>query len=161
STSLGGTAMNSGPGKRPRLPMPDWLTASCAAISPMRSHSAGPQKGSTGTKSTVPAMRVLSPSVSNRLIERMPDSPAVSLRQLSSTPTPSEVTMPMPVTTTIGRPALPCVPAIRSSLLGLEHDLFRKPVPTFRDHALRRFEQREPFAAPMADPGDDHLGEFF
>jgi hypothetical protein len=36
----------------------------------------------------------------------MPDSPAVSLAQLSVLPAPSEVTTPMPVTTTIGLPNL-------------------------------------------------------
>ena len=37
---------------------------------------------------------------------RMPDSPAVSFAQLSVLPAPSEVTTPMPVTTTIGLPDL-------------------------------------------------------
>jgi hypothetical protein len=62
-------------------------------------------RGSTGTKSIVPAMRVFKPSVAKRVMAWMPDSPAVSLRQLSAVPMPSEVTAPMPVTTTIGRPA--------------------------------------------------------
>src|SRR5262249_33273695 len=57
-------------------------------------------------KSTVPATLVLSPSVPNRVISRIPDSPAVRRRQLSAFPAPSEVTRPLPVTTTIGRPAL-------------------------------------------------------
>jgi hypothetical protein len=34
----------------------------------------------------------------------MPDWPEVSFFQLSSLPMPSEVTMPMPVTATTGRP---------------------------------------------------------
>ena len=37
---------------------------------------------------------------------RMPDSPAVSFAQLSVLPAPSDVTTPMPVTTTIGLPNL-------------------------------------------------------
>src|SRR5262249_34197359 len=139
ATSFGGTATNSGPGNRPRLPMPDWLIASCAAISPMRSHSDGPQNGSTVTKSTVPAMRGLSPSVSKRLIVRMPDSPAVSLRPLSSRPAPSEVAVPMPVTTPTGGPALSCVPLMLIS------------------SSSHRLDQCEAFAAPMADAGDRHL----
>src|SRR5262249_49806097 len=121
--------------------MPDWLIASSAAISPMRSHSDGPQNGSTAMKSTVPAMRVWPPSVANRRIAWMPDPPAVSLRQLSSSPAPSEVTMPIPVTTTIGRPALSCVCAIASPPL------------------LHRLDQREALAAPMTDAGDRHLSE--
>jgi hypothetical protein len=36
----------------------------------------------------------------------MPDSPAVSLVQLSCLPAPSDVTTPMPVTTMIGLPNL-------------------------------------------------------
>ncbi len=52
-----------------------------------------------------PAIVVFSPSVGKRVIVRMPDSPAVSFVQLSVLPAPSDVTMPMPVTTTIGRPA--------------------------------------------------------
>src|SRR5665647_3840298 len=54
----------------------------------------------------VPAMRVFRPSVGKRVMARMPDSPAVSLAQLSVLPAPSEVTTPRPVTTTIGRPIL-------------------------------------------------------
>src|SRR5258708_24507674 len=57
-------------------------------------------------KSTVPATVVLRPSVPNRVICRIPDSPAVRRRQLSDLPAPSDVTRPPPVTTTIGRPAL-------------------------------------------------------
>ena len=62
--------------------------------------------GSTVTKSTVPAIVVFSPSIGKRVTVRMPDSPAVSLAQLSALPAPSDVTMPMPVTTTIGLPKL-------------------------------------------------------
>src|SRR6266446_2143942 len=57
-------------------------------------------------KSTVPATLVFSESVPNRVIFRIPDSPAVRRRQLSALPAPSEVTRPLPVTTTTGRPAL-------------------------------------------------------
>ena len=98
--------MNSGPGKSPRLPMPDSATASSAARSASRSDSSGDDSGSAGTKSTVPAKRVFSPSVAKRVMFLMPDLPAVSFFQFSALPAPSEVTTPMPVTTTIGRPAL-------------------------------------------------------
>src|SRR5690242_16211193 len=57
-------------------------------------------------KSTVPAIVVFRLSVGKRVMVRMPDSPAVSLLQLSVLPAPSEVTTPMPVITTIGRPNL-------------------------------------------------------
>ena len=43
---------------------------------------------------------VFNPAVEKRLIARTPDWPAQSLRQLSAAPTPSEVTMPRPVTAT-------------------------------------------------------------
>src|SRR5437762_12873506 len=46
------------------------------------------------------------PSIGKRVTVRIPDSPAVSLRQLSALPAPSDVTTPMPVTTTIGLPHL-------------------------------------------------------
>ncbi len=55
-------------------------------------------------KSTVPLMRVERASVGNRVILWMPDTPPVSAAQLSSSPCPSEVMTPMPVTATIGRP---------------------------------------------------------
>ena len=64
------------------------------------------EKGSTETKSTVPAIVVLRPSMGKRVMVRMPDSPAVSFFQLSDLPAPSEVTTPMPVMTTIGLPNL-------------------------------------------------------
>ena len=73
--------MNSGPGKSPGLPMPDCAIASSAAISASRCDSSGALiAGSTATKSTVPAMRVFSPSVAKRVISRMPDWPARQLR---------------------------------------------------------------------------------
>src|SRR6201996_5074143 len=62
--------------------------------------------GSIGMKSTVPAIVVFRPSVGKRLMVRIPDSPAASFFQLSVLPAPREVTTPMPVTTTIGRPSL-------------------------------------------------------
>src|SRR5713226_8209687 len=106
STSTGATARNSGPGKSPLLPMPDCATASSVAISASFSVSAVDEEGSTVTKSTVPAIVVFRPSIGKRVTVRMPDSPAVSLAQLSSLPAPSEVTTPIPVTTTIGLPNL-------------------------------------------------------
>jgi hypothetical protein len=90
--------------------------ASSATISAMRSPSSVEQNGSTGTKSTDPAIVVLRPSLGNREMRRIPDSPAVSLAQLSALPAPSEVMMPMPVTTTTGRPLLSFERAISSLL---------------------------------------------
>ena len=67
----------------------------------------------------------------------MPERPAVSAAQLSSLPWPSEVTTPMPVTATSGRPCLS-----RSAIWLL----------------LKRFDQPHgAFAAPMADGGDERL----
>jgi hypothetical protein len=65
-------------------------------------------------KSIDPAMVVFSPSVGKRVMVRMPDSPAVSFFQLSALPAPSEVTTPMPVTTTMGLPNLSCVAVMLS-----------------------------------------------
>jgi hypothetical protein len=98
SISTGATARKSGPGKSPFAPIDACVMASSATRSASRSASVVEQNGSTGTKSTVPAMVVRSASVGNRLMRRMPDCPAVSLRQLSAMPVPSEVTTPMPVT---------------------------------------------------------------
>src|SRR5712672_4440090 len=106
STSTGATARNSGPGKSPLPPMPDCATASSVAISASFSVSAVEDDGSTVTKSIVPAIVVFKPSIGKRVMVRIPDSPAVSFAQLSSLPAPSDVTMPMPVTTTIGLPNL-------------------------------------------------------
>src|SRR5689334_1517977 len=129
--------MNSGPGKSPRRPIPDSATASSAARSASRSNNSGEDSGSAGMKSTVPAKRVFSPSVAKRVIFLMPDLPATRLFQVSALPAPSEVTTPMPVTTTIGRPALSWWGGMRFSLGG--------------------FHECQSFAAPMADGGDDHL----
>src|SRR5262249_31668692 len=113
--------------------MPDCATASSAAMSASRPASAGEVRGSTGTKSTVPAIRVLSPSVGKRLIARMPDWPAASLLQLSLLPAPSEVTTPMPVTTTTGRPDV----SRKDAMLVLPADLDVRSVD--------RFDEREAF----------------
>src|SRR5262245_43559376 len=145
SISTGATARNSGPGKSPLLPMRASPTASSATIAAMRSPSSVEQNGSTGTKSTVPAMVVLRPSLAKRVIRRMPDSPAVSFAQLSALPAPSEVMTPMPVTTTIGRPFLSCDDAI--SLL-LQRARVQR---TLSGHAL---DQRHALAAPMTHGGD-------
>src|SRR6185437_6073731 len=85
-------------------------------------------------------MRVFSPSVGKRVIALMPDFPAVSFAQLSALPAPSEVTTPRPVTTTIGRPSLSVLAAI-----------FRT-TPSADD-----VNQRQPFAAPVSDPGHHNL----
>jgi hypothetical protein len=115
SISTGATARNSGPGKSPLLPMRASSMASSATIDAMRSPSSVEQNGSTGTKSTLPAIVVLRPSLAKRVMRWMPDSPAVSLAQLSAFPAPSEVMTPLPVTTTTGRPLLPRDDAIQAS----------------------------------------------
>ena len=81
-------------------------SASSVAISASRSVRPVEENGSTVTKSTVPAIVVFRPSIGKRVMVRMPDSPAVSFAQLSALPAPSDVTTPMPVTTTIGLPNL-------------------------------------------------------
>src|SRR5438309_1530897 len=110
SISTGATARNSGPGKSPLLPMRASSIASSATTAAMRSPSSVEQNGSTGMKSTVPAIVVLRPSLAKRVMRWMPDSPAVSLAQLSALPAPSEVITPMPVTTTTRCPLLPHAP---------------------------------------------------
>src|SRR5262249_11047336 len=84
-------------------------------------------------------MVVRRPVVSNRVMRRMPLSPAVSFVQFSSLPVPSEVTMPMPVTTTMGRPALSRVA------------MPRIPVPS------PPFDESHTLATPVSDAGDRHL----
>jgi hypothetical protein len=100
-------------------------------------------KGSTLTKSIVPAIVDFKPSIGKRVTVRMPDSPAVSFAQLSVLLAPSDVTMPMPVTTTIGLPKLSRgADIIPPSMLGMErcraprhslaHSLVGKPGPAWR-----------------------------
>src|SRR5512142_2702524 len=72
-------------------------------------------------------MRVFNPSVGKRVMALMPDSPAVSLAQLSVLPAPSEVTAPRPVTTTIGRPIL----SLPAAIFALLSRLYR-PAPGLR-----------------------------
>src|SRR6185437_6724168 len=141
SISIGGTATNSGPGKSPRDPIPDSEIASSAARSAKDSDSAAVQDCG-GRKSMVPAMRVLRPSVAKRVMARMPDSPAVSLAQLSVLPAPSEVTTPSPVTTTIGRP-----------ILSLIDGMLVLP-------SIDPLDQRQGFAPPMADTSYQDLAQF-
>src|SRR4051794_30475322 len=149
SISTGATARNNGPGKSPLAPIEANVIASSAARSASFSASVVEQNGSTGTKSTVPAMVVRSASIGNRLMRRMPDSPAVSLRQLSAIPVPSEVTTPMPVTAT-GAPT--------EGPLGEDAISFSLSM-SLRLSALRLSAhgvyQRHAFAAPVAD-GRDH-----
>src|SRR6266480_239423 len=133
SISTGATARNSGPGKSPLLPTRASPIASSATIAAMRSPSSVEQNGSTVTKSTVPAIVVLRPSLAKRVMRRMPDSPAVSLAQLSALPAPSEVITPMPVTTTTGCPLLP--DAIQAS-------------------SADRFNKRHALSAPVTDGRD-------
>src|SRR5882757_10805379 len=144
SVSTGATARNSGPGKSPLLPMPDCASASSVTSSARRSVRPVDEEGSTVTKSTVPAMVVFSPSIGKRVTVRMPDSPAVSFVQLSSLPAPSEVTTPMPVTTTIGLSSLSrgaaMIPPSNWKLL------------------IDRLDQRHAFALPVTGPHDDNLG---
>src|SRR5450432_1913674 len=145
STSTGATARNSGPGKSPLAPMPAWATASSAARLARRSESSVDVKGSTLRKSTVPAIVVRRPSVGKRVSVRMPDSPAVSFAQLSVLPAPSEVTTPMPVTTTIGRPNLSRAAVMLSPP-------FIKVCPALR--LPDRLDQGHAFTPPV--PGADH-----
>src|ERR1700716_1198936 len=148
STSIGATARNSGPGKSPLLPIADCAMASSVAISASRSERSVEEKGSTGTKSTVPAIVVFRPSVGKRVMVRMPDSPAVSFVQLSALPEPSDVTTPIPVTTTIGLPNLSRVAVIST--------------PSSRwTGSADCFDQRHAFAPPMASPHHDNLGRGF
>jgi len=110
-----------------RDPIPDCTIASSMASSARRSAIAGADSGSTVRKSMVPAILVLRPSVPKRVMEWMPDSPAVSRFQLSTFPAPSGVTRPVPVTTTIGRPALSCMAAITNLLPGILRRCFGAP----------------------------------
>ena len=77
---------------------------------------------------------------------RMPDSPAVSFAQLSVLPAPSEVTTPMPVTTTIGLPNLSRGAVMFSPSV--------EPAPC----SLDRLDQGHAFAPPVAGPDHDNLG---
>src|SRR5262249_37781845 len=117
--------------------MPDWSIASSATFMAMRSPSSVEQNGSTGMKSTVPAIVVLSPSLGKRVMRWMPDSPAVSFVQLSALPAPSEVMMPMPVTTTTGRPFLSCADVM--------------PECSSRRRSRRLLDPSQTFAAPLTD----------
>src|ERR1700754_654437 len=139
SSSTGATARNKGPGKSPFAPMFACATASSAATSARRSERMVDEKGSIGKKSTVPAIVVFRPSVEKRVIVRMPDSPADSFAQLSALPAPNEVTTPMPVTTTMGRPNLSRFAVMVSP-------------------QLYSLDQRHAFAAPVASPDHHNLG---
>src|SRR6202011_2735913 len=119
--------------------------ASSAATSARRSERSVDEKGSTGMKSIVPAMVVFRPSVGKRVMVRIPDSPAQSLAQLSVLPEPSDVTTPMPVTTTIGRPNLS-----RAAVMISPSDL--------RPDSNDGFDQRHAFAAPVSGPDHHNLG---
>ena len=68
SISIGATARNSGPGKSPLQPIFASASASSATIAAMRSPSSVEQNGSTGMKSTEPAIVVLRPSLGKRVI---------------------------------------------------------------------------------------------
>src|SRR5450755_2817818 len=151
STSTGATARNNGPGKSPLLPIPDCASASSVAISPRRSLRPVELNGSTGAKSTVPAIVVFRLSVGKRVMVRMPDSPAVSLVQLSALPVPSDVTIPMPVTTTIGLPKLSRGAAISSP--AVSHLVQKASV-----SLLDRFDQSHALAPPVACADHHDLG---
>src|SRR6202047_1887638 len=145
STSTGATARKSGPGKSPLRPMPDCSSASSVAISASRSVRPVDEEGSTFTKPTVPAIVVFKPSMGKRVTVRMPDTPAVSFAQLSVLPAPSDVTTPIPVTTTIGLPNLS-----RGAVM------ISPPVP--RSNLLHGLDQGHAFALPMTGPDDHNLG---
>src|SRR5919204_4382650 len=141
STSTGATARKRGPGKSALAPMPACSSASCVTSSAIRSDRAVEENGSTLTKSTVPAIVVFRPSIGKRVMVRMPDSPATSFDQLSALPAPSEVIMPMPVTTTTGRP-----------------NLSRGAVMFPRFELVDRLYQRHAFAAPVSGSHHHDLG---
>src|SRR6202047_1462618 len=145
STSTGATARNSGPGKSPLEPMADCSSASSVASSARRSVSPVDENGSTSRKSTVPAMVVFRPSIGKRVTVRMPEQPALSFAQLSVLPAPSEVTTPMPVTTTIGLPNLS-----RGAVM------FSPPVKS--PSSPNRLDERHPFAAPVTCAYHYNLG---
>src|SRR5882762_10337278 len=147
--------------------------SSASSVAILASCSVNPveETGSTLTKSTVPAMVDFRPSTGKRVTVRMPDSPAVSFAQLSSLPAPSDVTTPMPVTTTIGLPNLSrgadMVPpsmlrrtlrrpwsAIALQLPLSRHDPVGKPVPVPRTVPclLDRLDQGHAFTLPMTGP---------
>src|SRR5580658_859327 len=87
-------------------------------------------------------------SSGKREMRRMPETPADNFAQLSSLPTPSEVTTPMPVTAIIGRPALSrCALAV-----GRDDVMKRSP-------SIHPVKQHQPFTPPIADAGDDGLGK--
>ena len=96
--------MNSAPGKSPLGPSPAFATASSAASLARRSDSIGATKGSAATESMVPAIVVRRPSIGKRVMRWMPERPAVMRREGLVLPWPREVTTPMPVTATRGRP---------------------------------------------------------
>src|SRR5262249_3144145 len=143
SISTGATARNNGPGNSRAPPISASPMASSMTISESRSASAGAQNGSAGTKSMVPATLVFNPSVEKRVIARMPDSPAVRRCQFSLFPAPSDVMTPIPVTTTMGRPALSRVPCM---FLG-------SPC------SMDGFDERHALSPPMPDTGHDRLGQ--
>ena len=141
SISTGGNARNIGPGKSPGAPMAASANASSITSSARRSDSAGADSSSTGTKSTVPAMLVRRPPIGNREMRRMPEWPAVSSRQLSCFPAPSEVTHPG-AGHHDDRPAA----TIESA----------RPMPA----SYARVDHGERLAAPMTPGCHQHLAQF-
>src|SRR5260221_13974890 len=131
--------------------MSDCSSASSVAISASRSVRPVDENGSTATKSTVPAIVVFKPSIGKRVTVRIPDSPAVSFAQLSALPAPSEVTMPMPVATTIGLPNLS-----RGAVM------FSPPINTPKTLlSLDRLDEGHAFAPPVTGPNHYNLGRRF
>ena len=100
------------------------------------------------TKSIVPAIVDFRPSIGKRVTVWMPDSPAVSLAQLSVLLAPSDVTMPMPVTTTIGLPKLS-----RGAVMMFPVSMFPRRVAL-----LNRLDQGHAFALPVTGSHDHNLG---
>src|SRR5262249_59174276 len=96
------------------------------------------ESGSPGPKAPAPEWVSSTPGGGRGGLGLRRDFPAVSFCQFSALPAPSDVTTPMPVTTTSGRPALSCV------------DSMFLP-------SRQRFDQRHAFAAPVTDAGHDHL----
>src|SRR5579884_4270561 len=95
-------------------------------------------------------MVVLRFSVGNREMRRTPEMPPLSLAQLSDLPTPSEVTTPMPVTATIGLPALSKYLA-PDAVAALDW--------VIACPSIRAFDETEAFAAPGADARHHDLAQ--
>src|SRR5690606_10862928 len=115
----------------------------------------------------VPAMVVRRCSVGKRVMRLIPERPAVSADQLSLRPTPSEVTTPMPVMATTGRPRLSRTPIAPSFVQDRDHYSALTPwrrrgsarrlvgERSATGRSLDRLDQAQAFAAPATPRVDD------